>query len=212
MKYNSYRYLYGPRPENPIPDSDLDFWDNGSLTAQPKLNGSNCLIFTNGSEMRVMNRHKQILTGFKLSKEEVNSVLEPKDGLWTVVNGEYLNKNKLDESGQPFNHKLVIFDVLVLNSEYLVGSTFSERIDLMDFIYGTKESEKDYLYSSSENIYRVKSFDKGFKGIYDNLTKIDLIEGLVLKRKNAKLELGITEGNNSKSQLKARKPTKNYRY
>ena len=212
MKYNSYRYIYGPRPLNPIPDSDLAFWDNGSLIAQPKLNGANTLIFTNGKEMRVMNRHHQDLTGFKLSKDEINSVVNPKDGLWTVVNGEYLNKNKSDEMGLPFNHKFVIFDIIVSNSEYLVGSTFEERIDMMDFIYGTKNSDKDYLYSISENVYRVKSFDKGFKNLYDQLTKIDVIEGLVLKRKKAKLELGTTENNNSKSQLKARKPTKNYKF
>jgi hypothetical protein len=35
---------------------------------------------------------------------------------------------------------------------------------------------------------------------------------LVLKRSSAKLEVGNTENNNTKSQLKARKPTKNYKY
>jgi hypothetical protein len=38
------------------------------------------------------------------------------------------------------------------------------------------------------------------------------VEGLVLKRKNAKLEVGTSENNNSKSQIKARKPTKNYKF
>ena len=46
----------------------------------------------------------------------------------------------------------------------------------------------------------------------DDLTKIDMVEGLVLKRKSAKLEIGNTENNNTKSQLKARKATKNYKY
>ena len=74
------------------------------------------------------------------------------------------------------------------------------------------ESEKSYLYSVSDNVYRVKSFDKGFKSLFDQLTPIDMVEGLVLKRKNAKLEIGNTENNNIKSQLKARKPTKNYKF
>jgi hypothetical protein len=39
-----------------------------------------------------------------------------------------------------------------------------------------------------------------------------MIEGLVLKRKGAKLERGNTENNNTKSQLKARKRCKSYRY
>ena len=39
-----------------------------------------------------------------------------------------------------------------------------------------------------------------------------MVEGWVLKRKNARLEVGNTENNNVKSQLKARKPTRNYKY
>jgi hypothetical protein len=39
-----------------------------------------------------------------------------------------------------------------------------------------------------------------------------MIEGVVLKRKNAKLEIGNTENNNYKSQIKSRKVTKNYKF
>ena len=129
-----------------------------------------------------------------------------------VLNGEYLNKAKQDENGIIFNHKLVIFDILTFKSDYLVGKTFEERIQLLDELYGTNDSEKSYLYSVSKNVYRVKSYTNGFKNLFDTLTKIDLVEGLVLKRKNARLEIGNTENNNTKSQLKARKATKNYKY
>ena len=36
----------------------------------------------------------------------------------------------------------------------------------------------------------------------NNLVNIDMVEGLVLKRKSAKLEVGSTENNNIKSQIK----------
>jgi len=212
MKYNSYRYIYPPRPKNAIPDSELNFWDNKSLIAQPKLNGSNCVIFMDGTRNMVMNRHNQRLTNFELSQVELNALYKCNPGELMVINGEYLNKSQQDERGVTFNHKLVIFDILVFKSDYLVGSTFSDRITLLDELYGTKDSEKPYLYSISDNVYRVKSFETGFKQIFDDLTKIDMIEGLVLKRKSAKLEIGNTENNNTKSQLKARKATKNYKY
>jgi hypothetical protein len=48
--------------------------------------------------------------------------------------------------------------------------------------------------------------------LFDRLTTIDVCEGLVLKRKNARLEIGNTEKNNCKSQIKARKPTLNYKF
>jgi hypothetical protein len=209
-KYENYRYIYPPRPKNAIPDSELDFWDNGSLIAQPKLNGSNCLIFTNGQRFVVMNRHSQRLTNFQLSENEIKDIYRG-DG-WMILNGEYLNKNKNDETGQSFNHKFVIFDILCYNGEYLLGKTFSERVELLDSLFGKIESEKSYLYKITENVYRVRSFDTGFKPLYDTLTPIDVIEGLVMKRKNARLEVGATENNNIKSQLKCRKPTKNYKF
>jgi hypothetical protein len=209
MVYKNFKYIYPPRPKNAVSPEDLEFWDNGSLIGQPKLNGSNCLIFTNGDSHFIMNRHKQRLSGFKLS-DQINDIYKGDD--WIILNGEYMNKSKSDENNEVFNHKFVIFDILAYNGEYLVGSTFSERIKLLDDLYGFNDSEKDYLYKISDNFYRVKSYNNGFKKIFDDLTPIDMIEGLVMKRKNAKLEIGATELNNVKSQLKCRKATKNYKY
>ena len=210
-KYINYRYIFPPRPKNAISPDDLNFWDNGTLICQPKLNGSNCLIFTNGHKIIVMNRHNQRLTNFQLTDAEVKNLYRGNGG-WMILNGEYLNKSKSDETGQAFNHKFVIFDILCYDGDYLVGKTFEERVNLLDTLYDCIESEKDYLYSISTNVYRVKSYRDGFKQFFDKYTPIDMIEGVVLKRANARLELGATEQNNIKSQLKSRKATKNYKY
>ncbi len=210
-KYSNYRYIYPPRPKNMISEDDLDFWDNGTLVAQPKLNGSNCLIFTNGVKYIAMNRHNQRLTNFDLTLDEIKSIYRG-SGEWMVINGEWMNKSKRDENGEVFNRKLVIFDILVYDGEYLVGKTFKQRIELLDELYGQTNSEKEFLYGITENIYRVKSYFDDFKSIYNQLIVIDMFEGLVMKRRNAKLELGTTENNNSKSQIKCRKSTKLYKY
>ena len=212
MKYESYRYIFPPRPKNAIPDSEISHWDSmNSMIAQPKLNGSNCVIFTNGERQIVMNRHNQRLTNFRLTESEIKEIYRG-DG-WMVINGEYMNKSKMDENGQTFNHKFVIFDILTFNGDYMVGKTFEERIHLLDELYGQVDSEKEYLYQISPNIYRVKSYDSGFKGLFDRLTKNNqVIEGLVLKRKLARLELGASMDNNTRSQVKCRVATKNYRY
>ena len=211
MRYLSYRYLYPPRPKNAIPDTELEFWDNGSLIAQPKLNGSNCVIFTNGVKTIVMNRHNQRLTNFNISDSEIKDIYRGEG--WMILNGEYMNKSKSDENNQVFNHKFVIFDILGYNGDYLVGKTFEERIQLLDSIYGQVESDKEYLFKVTENVYRVKSYVDNFKSLYDKLTQNNqLMEGLVLKRKSARLELGTSENNNTKSQIKCRVATKNYKY
>lgn len=210
MKYDSFKYIFPPRPKNPLPESELDFWDNGSLIGQPKMNGSNCSIYTNGDKIFVYNRHNQLLTNFNINRDEILKLYTGNG--WLLLNGEYLNKSKKDENNQFFNHKLIIFDILVDNSNHLIGSTFSERIEMLDNKYGKRDSDKSYLYSISDNVYRVKSYESGFKELYNNLIKIDMVEGLVCKKKTGKLEMGLTEDNTHRNQIKFRKPTKNYKF
>jgi len=210
-QYSKYVYIFPPRPKNAIQSSDLDFWDNNTLIAQCKLNGSNCTIYTNGEKHVVMNRHNGRLTNFRLTDEEIKSMYRG-NGEWMVINGEYMNKSKSDEKRQVFNHKFVIFDILVLNGDSLVGKNFEERVILLDQLYGTNNSDKPYLYGISENIYRVKSYTSNFLELYNDLVEIDMIEGLVLKRKSARLEAGTSELNNTKSQIKCRKKCNSYRY
>jgi hypothetical protein len=207
IDYQSFQYIYPPRPKNPIPPSDLKMWDNGMMIAQPKINGSNCTIYLDGNNFYAFNRHGERLTGFDLQKEELYSLYKGKG--WMVLNGEWTNKAKCDENLNPFNKKFCIFDILVKDSKYLVGSTFQQRVDSLLELYGIGDN---YINQYSENIYFVKSYNNNFTELYNQLHKIDMVEGLVLKRKSAKLEIGSSENNNSKSQIKVRKPTKNYKF
>ena len=212
MNYIKFSYIYPPRPKNAIQSSDLDFWENNdNMIAQCKLNGSNCSIYTNGDIYVVMNRHGQRLTNFKLSESEIKSLYKGTGG-WMLLNGEYLNKSKKDENNKIFNHKFIIFDILINDGDYLVGKTFENRINILDNLYGKTDSEKPYLYSISENVYRVKSYTSGFNKIYDEVTKVDMMEGIVMKKKCAKLESSGSSDNNSRGQVKVRKKTKNYAY
>ena len=99
MKYLNYRYIFPPRPRNAISPDDLNFWDNQSLLAQPKMNGSNSMIYTNGKKVIVMNRHNQRLTNVRVDDSEILSLYRGNGG-WMILNCEYLNKNKMDETGQ----------------------------------------------------------------------------------------------------------------
>ena len=212
MRYDKWRFIFPPRPRNAISPDDLNFWDNGTLICQCKLNGSNATIYTDGKKVVVMNRHGQRLTNVRVDESEILNLYRGTGG-WLILNGEYLNKSKMDETGQPFNHKFVIFDILCYDGDYLVGKTFQERINLLDTLYGQIECEKEYLFGVSENVYRVKSYRNGFKDFFDKYTTNNsLVEGLVMKRRNARLEVGASELNNTKSQIKCRVACKNYKY
>lgn len=209
MLYKDSRYIYPPRPENCFPVAGMNNFDNGTFMAQPKFNGSCTEVYIGPDLFKTMNRHKQPLTGCKLTNSELAPLI-PNMGN-NVICGEYMNKSKKDEFGKVFNHKFMIFDILVLDNEHLIGKTFIERYNMLKEML-TVVDENEYSYKITDNIYLTKNFLKDFKEIWDKLTKIDMIEGLVLKRKEAGLEPGVVEKNNTKSQLKCRKPTKNYSY
>ena len=130
---------------------------------------------------------------------------------WFVLNGEYMNKSKINQKGNVFNQKLVIFDVLVYNGVQTIGMTFNERIELLNKLFVSTEYD-GYINKISENVYIVKSFYQNFKNIYEKIVQIDMYEGWVLKKKGSKLKNGLSEKNNTDTQMKFRKPTKNYSY
>jgi len=207
IRYESFQYIFPPRPKNPIQSKDLKIWDNDMMVAQPKLNGSNCTVYMDGQNVYVYNRHGQRMSNFDLDKQELQSLYRGKG--WMVLNGEYMNKSKKDRFGEIFNNKFCLFDILVFENNYLVGKTFQERINMLNDFYG---EPNEILHCITPNVFTIKSFYTEFEKLYNSLVSTDMMEGLVLKRKNAKLEVGTTENNNIKSQIKVRKPTKNYKY
>lgn len=210
MIYSNYQYIYPPRPENNISPKDLNFWDKtNSLIGQPKLDGSNCVLFLRKNDTIAMNRHSERLSNFNLNTNEIDRLSPSND--WTVLNGEWMNKSKKYDMNNLFNNKLVIFDILVDNGDYLIGKTFEHRYNLLKSKFNISEYN-DYLYSISENVFLVKSFYNEFESKFNEFVKTDMLEGLVLKRKEGRLERGNTAKNNNKVQLKCRKKTKNYKY
>lgn len=210
MDYKEFNYIFPPRPKNAIPSEEIDFYNTPMFFAQPKLNGSNTVIFMNEKETYVMNRRGERQTRFNVPMKQIRALY--KGSGWMVLNGENMNKAKNDSKGENFNNNLVLFDILVFDGDYLVGRSYQERIALLDNLYGEANSEEEFLYSISDNVYRVKSYDSDFDELYGSLVKIDMYEGLVIKRKRSKLEIGTTESNNTKSQIKCRKPTRNYSF
>jgi len=209
MKYNRFKYIYPPRPEQKIPSASLQKFENDEIfIAQPKLNGSSMMVYTNGKIVVTMTRHKTAIS-HKMDIEELKK-LHRGNG-WMVLCGELMNKNKKDETNKHWNHKFVIFDLLVYEGEHMLKSTFDQRYDLLKELYPDNPVKK-HLHQISENCFRVNSVRFGFTNIYNDITQYDMYEGLVLKRGDGKLENGVTANNNTRTQIKCRKSTKNYAF
>jgi len=132
-----FSYIYPPRPEHKISANTLEKFDDGTYYAQPKLNGSCCELYIDPKSYTNRNRHQGDISNFKMNDEEILK-LHRKEGDMVLV-GEYMNKSQNDINGKVFNNKFVIFDILVLDGQYLVGSTCEERYELLKELFGTEE-------------------------------------------------------------------------
>jgi len=211
--YKSGTYIFPPRPEYKIKSTSLVKYDDNTYCGQPKLNGSCCEIYLDGKTYEQRNRHKGDISNFKMDKNEILSLYSGKGEM--VLVGEYMNKSKKDKNDKVFNNKFVIFDILVNDDMYLVGTTCEERYEMLldTFITDKKaQSYDDYLYQISENVFLVKSFNEDFEYLYNKIITIDMLEGWVLKRKSGKLERGTREKNNVGWSIKVRKQCNMYNF
>jgi len=216
VPYTKYSYLFPPRPVQTTKHTELTKYDSGDFIAQPKYNGTCCVVFISKDETIVMNRHKGEITS---QYKHIDFRGLHRENGWLVLCGEFLNKSKKGEDGNTFNLKFVIWDILVYDGQYLIGSTLEERLQLIEQLYPCSsmlvskdkiESYKHLCCTKYANIYRAPSYHQNFEKLYQSIVDTDLYEGLVLKRKSAKLSYGLQEKNNNDWQIKCRKPTKNY--
>lgn len=213
-KYFAYNgnFLYPPRIEYKLQPTSLAKFDNNQYIAQPKLDGSNTSVAINEKSFVAKERHNRFFA--RPPKFDFLSLHRGKG--FMCISGEFLNKSKKDENKKPLTG-FCIWDILAYNGEILLGSTIEERLALIDKLYpstGVKSiSGIDYLYETkTKEIYKVANYYEDFKNIFDTITKVDLVEGLVLKRKSGKLEMMTREQNNTGWSVKIRKPTLNYKF
>jgi hypothetical protein len=219
-----YKYIFPPRPKTALPSTALASYDRGEYIAQPKLNGDCVLIFMNGKETIVMDRHKSVYAKCRVDVSKLyreTLVDGRKTNKWMVLVGEYMVKSKRGEDGKTWNHKFVIHDIIAYDGAQLIGKTTLERVELLDALYGKDDKELTpdgvttyrFMHTTPEkDCYRVKSYMDCFEQLYEDLVTVDMYEGVVLKKAKAKLENGTSERNNSGSMCKVRKETKNYTY
>ena len=218
IPYLNFNYIYPPRPEFKIPPKDLDTFDTGEYVVQPKYNGTCCIVFTNGTEVYVYNRHKSPMAWYCPNIDFKGLAHSDQ---WYVYTGEYLNKGKLGESGAKEKDKFIIWDILVWANQYLIGDDLLTRINLLEETYPCQrgkigenglEMYEHLCHTNLNGIYKAPSYMNGFSKLFEDISKTDLYEGLVLKKIESKLSYGFQMLNNHDWQIKCRKPTKVYHF
>lgn len=203
------KYIYPPRPKQLILPETLPSFEGRGYVAQVKFNGS-CTVIIDGTPY---NRHGSIKSRFK-----ANIAAVPRD---SIVVGEYLDKAKTGEGGLKFEHKFVVFDVLRMNGDSLVGFPYRDRLHAINYLFPEQEPKvtaSGVIFNPFTrvratpypDIYVANTYTEQFHQLFLDVIDTELYEGVVLKRLDAKLEPGSSEENNTRWQVKVRKPTKNY--
>jgi len=208
MIFNSYQYLWPPRPVNPIPDILLKYYEDKGWIAQYKKNGTCTVLYVNpAKEIIAKTRHKTNHKAWSPSQEFSDQFKNlPGDG-WYVFTGELLHSKTPN-----IKDTIYLFDLLVDDSEYLVGYTLKERIARLHSLFPKRaRAINNGHYVADSKLWIANSIKSNFNKVYKSLSLAE-DEGLVLKDPHARLHLCINEHANEAWQIKCRKPTKNYSF
>ncbi len=210
MNFDHYEYLWPPRPDSKraVPPAMLGFYEKRSYIGQIKKNGT-CNVITVSPDKTItfMNRHNEAHSAWKptAASEAIFKAL-PGDG-WYVIVAELLH-SKVTGGPRDTNYN---FDVLVADSDYLVGKTFVERQAILLALFPDSIDETFSHRVIDDNTWVAKPFTDGFRAVFDGLVSAE-DEGIVLKDPNGKLEPCSRQAANTVWQVKCRKPHKNFSY
>lgn len=209
VPYNELLVLFPPRPDNNREygsEAYLELYNDPDWIAEVKVNGQrNTLYHEPGGKLqwwsRDLNPHKNFKSPDWLT-EEIMAHLKIDPNKWTVIDGELVHaKNAL------VKNTVYFWDVLVLNGEYLVGTTREERHKILFDITGAGDAPSvDFIRRLSEHIWIADTIPREQWSEWPRLTQTSWIEGFVLKSNKGRLKMGLSVHNNSEWQVRCRKP------
>ena len=198
------RIFYPPKPTLISIDQPLfeKLDRDPNVIAELKYNGTRlvfqCFPLTSFSPIEFWNREGSQLK-YAPSKGLLSNLRSLNWKGYCVLDGELLH-TKVKST----KHHIVFFDVIVWNGEEVTQKRFSERRKILEAAF-----QVDKLF---DNLYPAPQWKTGFRLLYNEMIKIDYIEGLVMKRLDAKMVLGKSSSPVVATMWKVRKPTRNYRF
>jgi ATP-dependent DNA ligase len=213
VAYKQMFVMFPPRPSTSIKAEHIG--DYPGWLAQRKFNGTRTTVFIDpAGDVHLRNRQREEHRAYKVTDEMIEScrALPLERGAWHVLDGELLHSKT-----KAIKDRVVLFDLLVHDSKYLLGTTYRDRLDLLDYSLGEPDEYEDesghqLAFRVNGNLWLAETFTDEFERHFRELLALDEIEGLVLKDPGGKLTAGVTEKNNEGWQIRVRKEHKNYAF
>jgi hypothetical protein len=207
------RYIYPPRPmKEAIPFSQVKIYSQYGWVGQVKYNDKRTEISVSDNGVEIFNRHNSTHKTFTLSaalREELLTVFRDILGL-DVSNWSYLDGGILDGKNKHISGLFVIWDILVREGDWLVGSTYQERYNWLlekaiaaggkpfivtingkEFYFGVRLSEHVFLPRVSEDFNSIWEFTQAVNQAAGWSTETGgepVLEGIIAKDPNGVLK------------------------
>lgn len=238
MQVKTDQYIFPPRAAEAIPREHTDFLADLGWIAQLKYNDSRCNIKYCDNDIELWNRHAEKFRSYHCPdhlKQELRMIgerLGVKPGTITILDG-----GLLDQKHSLVKDTIVLWDILALNNEHLIGTTYGERYDRLHKItngtwthevptmgpveFGLKLTKSVFVPESYTHEYWDELWDLVYKvnapytiGTPNsaNYEIKPILEGLVLKDEQGKLEFGFREKNNDSWLCRSRIQTGRHRF
>jgi ATP-dependent DNA ligase len=224
MNFKNHIYFYPEKPMLVHRDQDLvqEMSDDPNYVAEPKYNGTRCVLTILDHDVSFWTRHGHPV---KTLNHEAPEYAEMVKEIQEVVpaKGHFQFDSELRHhkvKGLAF--QLVVWDCFIYNDEFLNKLIYDERRVLVEKMFGTPPNASDKVVSLSEYKRRVKvieQFPNRFRLIYDefvagkrSLGHEDEFEGLVMKNRQGKFNLGRKTNAESRWMYKFRIETGRHKF
>lgn len=207
MQYDSFSYLWPPRPKKAIDRKLLPVLERSGHIAQVKKNGTCSIIAVSPDRSIItMNRHKEQHRQWTARDECMSAFQDIGGSGWFVFVSELLNNKVKDMRDINYVH-----DILVHDGKYLVGMTQEDRQDLLFETLGTDDMiETPSHYCVNPHVWLPVEYEGDFTNLFDSLTDPE-DEGLVIKNPKQRLALCSRPDSNTE-MVKCRKASRNYSF
>lgn len=202
------KVIFPPRPKSRITSGQLDKYEStGDWVVQRKFNGQRNVIHVSPSgdvDFFGYGRPHENYEPTEEIKDEIRSLNLEEQEYW--FDSELLNAKTTDPN---YKNRVVLFDVLQAGKYFFSGPDVMGRLQLLSEICGNPtelEPHHGIALRVTEHIWMAQTFLSDFEKHYEEILQFDEIEGLVLKKKKAKIKNFGNKKYEIDWQIRCRKP------
>lgn len=236
MKVQSTQYIFPPRAEHCIPRHEAAPFLEMGWQPQFKYNDSRTLIkiLPGSNNIELWNRHGERFRTYTAPDwlleqiEQVIRTLGLSNHNWHLLDG-----GLLDQKHKAIKDTIVIWDILVQEGEHLLGTTYQERYNILHNAIHTAETfwythpshqPIDFGLKLTDNVLLAKQYQaQDWDDMWNVVHTINkpftttesikpVLEGVILKDPNGRLEMGYKMKNNTDWMVKSRVTTGRHRF